>query len=73
MKSLTNKFEKLLLSELRLAAYIPASEDSSQLTDEKLAQDPQPIGLCGWPGSKVFTAFCPRYRRLPCILTFRFR
>ena len=38
MKSLTNKFEKLLLSELRLAAYIPASEDSSQLTDEKLAQ-----------------------------------
>ena len=38
MESLTIKFEKLLLSELRLAAYTPGAEDSLQLTDEKLAQ-----------------------------------
>ena len=38
MKSLTNKFEKLLLSELRLAAYAPEAEGVPQLTDEKLAQ-----------------------------------
>ena len=38
MDQFTIRFEKLLLSELRLAAYTPASEDSSQLTDEKLAQ-----------------------------------
>ena len=38
MKCLTNKFEKLLLSELRLAAYTPGAEDDPKLTDEMLAQ-----------------------------------
>ena len=38
MKGLTIKFEKLLLSELRLAAYTPGAEEAPQLTDETLAQ-----------------------------------
>ena len=38
MENLTIKFEKLLLSELRLLAYTPGAEDNSQLTDDKLAQ-----------------------------------
>lgn len=39
MKRLTTKIEKLLLSELRLAAYIPGTgETAEHLTDERLVQ-----------------------------------
>ena len=77
MKCLTNKFEKLLLSELRLAAYTPGAEDDPKLTDEMLAQAVtvneelinlgftlKPKDLAALAGSPSLTGFAKHFRSL---------